>query len=322
MDLRQFASAVGAHRRVTAIGVAAAIALALLSYVRFSPFGSPMFEYRKPVLWGSKVTLQLTQEGFPEGRVQDRGSRRASLVALAPLYARLANTDPVRRKMRELGPIYGGVKVRPLVDDNNVSLPLIEISSFTFSNTRAPIRVRRQADAFIRFIAQEQRQNDVSPANRVVLAVVSGPSNPVVVVPRKLTLPVVVFLSMLIVTGAVILTLENRRRNEAGVEVTARPDGVPRSEFAGEAEHTYHQGAERPVTQVKAVGQMSRVSEDDPVTKPRAVALSRPIGTLGSGPAPDNGNPRQPDEPVAQEGASSGPAPGARQARAGRRRHR
>jgi hypothetical protein len=185
-----------------------------------------MLSYRKQSLWSSAITIQLTQRGFPEGRVIEQTDRRGALVQLAPLYARLANTSQVKERMRKLGPVPGKASAVSLVDENRLSLPLIQISSLTASDVTAVERVRRQADAFIGYISQQQAANHVSPANRVLLRVVNGPTTPEVVVPRKITLPVVVFMSMLVVTGGLILALENmqtrgRKPGEPGGEVRA-----------------------------------------------------------------------------------------------------
>jgi hypothetical protein len=209
MDLRQIGRAVAAHKLAAILGLTAAVAFAFLAYVRVSPFGDPVLSYRKQSLWSSAITIQLTQRGFPEGRVIEQADRRGALVQLAPLYARLADTAQVRKKMRKLGSIEGKVSTVPLIDENRSSLPLVQISSLTDTKASALERVSRQADAFIGYIAQQQAANHVTPANRVLLKVVNGPTTPEVVVPRKITLPVVVFLSMLIVTGGLILALEN-----------------------------------------------------------------------------------------------------------------
>src|SRR5262245_48122408 len=195
MDLRRLADAFRAHRLVTALGVGAAILLAFLAFVRVSPGGNPTFEYRRANVWGSAIAIQLTQEGFPEGRLQDVGQRRAARFAFRPLYARLATTDPVKQRMRRFGPVLGGARVDPVVDDNASSLPVIKISSFALTKAAAITRVQRQANAFMSYVAGQQRANNVAPANRVVLKVLSGPTKPAVIVPRKKTLPVVVFLA-------------------------------------------------------------------------------------------------------------------------------
>ena len=217
MDLRRLADAFRAHRLVTALGVGAAILLAFLAFVRVSPGGDPTFQYRRANVWGSKITIQLTQEGFPEGRVQDVGQRRAALIALTPLYARLATTDPVRQRMRRLGPVLGGARVDPVLDEHASSLPVIKLSSFALTKAAAVTRVERQARAFMTYIANEQRTNGVAPANRVVLKILSGPSKPAIVIPRKKTLPIVVFLAMLIITTGVVLVLENLRKAREGL---------------------------------------------------------------------------------------------------------
>jgi hypothetical protein len=112
-----------------------------------------------------------------------------------------------------------------LTDSNRSSLPLIEISSLATSKASAFDRVSRQADAFMQYISEQQTANRVASANRVLLKVVNGPTTPEVVVPRKITLPVVVFLSMLVVTGGLILALENAARGRD----SGSPDGDVRA---------------------------------------------------------------------------------------------
>jgi hypothetical protein len=248
MDLREIAAAVRAHKRIAVVGVLAAILLAFLAQVRVDPLGDPVLAYRKQALWTSKITLQLTQEGFYEGRVQD-APRRDALVSLAPLYARLANSDDVRRRMRELGPVYGGVDIDPLVDENRVSLPLLVIRAFALSPSKARTRAQRQAAAFGAHLAERQIANGVNPRNRVQLQVVSGPSRPAVAAGRKITLSVVIFLAMIVVTGALILVLENMRRSKASpaatggpasLEALREPEAAPAASASGESSAARH----------------------------------------------------------------------------------
>ena len=212
MDLRQVAAAFRAHRFATTLGVGAAICLAFLAYVRVDPFGDPTFQYRRSAVWASRITIQLTQQGFPEGQIGEISQESSGLVGLTPLYARLATSDEVKRRMHRTGPVYGGIKVVPLVDQNRSALPVISLTGFALTQAAAAKRVTQQAAAFTAYIAGQQRANSVKPRNRVVLRKLSGPSRPFVVVPRKITLPVVVFLSMLVVTTAFVLVLENLRR--------------------------------------------------------------------------------------------------------------
>ena len=287
MELHQLARAIKSHKGVAIGGVLAAILLAVLAQVRVSPFGDPMFTYRRHAVWSSKITVQLTQQGFPEGRVLQGGEQRDTLVALAPLYARLANTDQVRARMRRLGPIRGGIKIVPLVDDNQSSLPLLELRSFAFAKSSAESRVKRQADAFIGYIEAQQRANGVNPKNRVLLKTVKGPSSPKVVVPRKVTLSIVVFLAMLVVTGGVILALENLKRRGPKAALAGAEERPPLEAIAPtrEAEAPAKDEARRgPARGEPAVGQ----AEDAAAAAAAggaglSVAPSRPMRTLRSG---------------------------------------
>jgi hypothetical protein len=222
VDLRVFIQVVRRHKRAAILGVAAAFALAFFSYVRIDPQGSPMFTYRKSVLWGSKEVLQITQPGFYEGRVTADSSGRDALLDLAPLYARLANSDQVRQRMARGGPIYGGVDVNPVVDEtgNGLPLPLVEITAFTRSLQLAPQRASRQARAFIGYLRAQQAANGIPEGRRVSVSVIKGPTDPFIAVPRKKTLPLIIFMSMIIATGALVLVLDNlaSRRGARAVE--------------------------------------------------------------------------------------------------------
>ncbi len=211
MDIRAFIQIIRRHRLAAILGVVAAIALAVFSYARVDPFGSPMFAYRQSVLWGSKSVLQITQPGFYEGRVTADTNRRDALLELAPLYARLANSDLVRQRMRHAGPIYGGISVTPVIDSsgNGIPLPLVEMVAFTRNATLAQQRVQQQAQAFIGYLRARQIATGIPDKRRISVSLIKGPSKPFIAVPRKKTLPVIVFMSMLIATCALVLVLDN-----------------------------------------------------------------------------------------------------------------
>jgi hypothetical protein len=217
VDLRAFIVTLRRHKWAALIGLAVAIGLAFYSYVRVDPFGDPALTYRKSVIWGSNEVLQISQPGFYEGRVTADSTRRDALLELAPLYARLANSDQVRARMRRSGPILGGVSVDPVIQDagNGIPLPLIEITAYTRSAQLAPKRAAHQARAFIGYLQAQQIANGIPEQRRVTVSVIKEASKPFIAVPRKKTLPVIVFLSMLIATVALVLVLENmsNRRN-------------------------------------------------------------------------------------------------------------
>jgi hypothetical protein len=204
------------HRRVVAAGLGGAVLLALLSYVSVNPLRSPIFEHRQSSMWSSSMTLQVTQAGFPEGRIDTGGSDEQSSLAdpdrftsLAQLYVRLVKSDVVRARMSK--PIFGALVARTVTTDQDDPLPLIQLTAVSADPARALQRVRNQARAFSGYIRQNQAASGIPERKRVALKAVAGPTNPRVVTPPSKTLPLLVFLSMAIATIALVLVLENRR---------------------------------------------------------------------------------------------------------------
>jgi hypothetical protein len=211
VDLDRLVQSILRHRLVAVAGFGAAVVLAFLSYMSVNPFRSPMLEHRKEAFWASAVTLQVTQAGFPEGRTTvPTSADPGRLVGLAQLYTSLVNTDPVRKKMPR--PIYGSLSTEQLLTPQQDALPLLKLTAVSRSGAKSVRRARTQAAAFASFILANQARSKVPPKQRVELHVVSGPTKPRVVSPPSKTLPVLVFLSMLTATLALVLVLENRRR--------------------------------------------------------------------------------------------------------------
>jgi hypothetical protein len=114
--------------------------------------------------------------------------------------------------MKETGPVPGGVSVSAAVDtkgSTSTALPVIEIVAFTQTKDRAIERASRQARAFTAYIGSQQKANKIPVSRRIGLTVIKGPTDPAVVIPRKKTLPILVFLSILVMVAALIASLEN-----------------------------------------------------------------------------------------------------------------
>lgn len=278
MDIRLFITALARHKWIAVTGLLLAILFAVFSQVRVDPFGSPHFTYRKDVVWGSRVELQITQPGFYEGRVVGNAGGRP-LLELAPLYARLAVSDPVRVEMRKDGPVAGAVVANAVVDENGSGLPLIEVTAFARRPRLAYQRAGRQTRAFVEYLRAEQIANHVPERQRISVVPIKGPTAPAIAAPRKKTLAVVVFMSMLILTCALILVVDNvsRRRAEAAgpVDAEVEPEG-PRI-VSPERE-------EKPSERERAVRGIAS-QRDEPVEQERVRAVR---STLHGG-APPNG---------------------------------
>jgi hypothetical protein len=208
MDLPLFARVAGRHKIVTTVGLMAAFALAFLAYVHVDPRGDPVFRYRSQAIWASQIRLQIEEPGFVEGKTTGP-TRQGDLASLAPLYAQLANSDPVKRIMKADGPVPGGATASAIVDSSRASLPVIEIVAYTKVKNRAVERASRQARAFTAYISRQQTASKIPAKRRISLKVIKGPIAPHVVAPRKKTLPIVVFLSLLVMVAALVFALDN-----------------------------------------------------------------------------------------------------------------
>lgn len=69
----------------------------------------------------------------------------------------------------------------------------------------------RGKDAFLRYLKTEQAQAGIRQNKRVLVETINEPQRAQLIVPRKKTLPFVVFLAVLFATVALVFVLENLR---------------------------------------------------------------------------------------------------------------
>jgi hypothetical protein len=140
-------------------------------------------------------------------------------VGLAPLYAHIANGTAVEAMvLKRGGPLEGTYEVIPAADTSygNVSgLPALTVLGSADTPARALTITRRAATAFIRYLAQRQSQAHIPPSGRVDTQILNVPAPPQLIVPRKKTLPIVVFLGVLCATIATVFALDNARPTAA-----------------------------------------------------------------------------------------------------------
>ena len=225
MDFRLYADVVSRHRKVVAYGLGLAFVLALLAMVSIGPGG---IGYRQSEEWSSTSRIGVTQRGFPWGRLfaQDAESltpaeqaRRLGIPIADPnrfkdlafLYAELATSDPVRRVMLRSGPIDGEVAAEPVIAENGITLPLIDVTATAASSGEAIAIAQRAANALDRYVEQQQRSNRVPASDRVVLLKVLRAEEATLTKPRPKTIPVVVFLFIAAGTIGLAFLLENLR---------------------------------------------------------------------------------------------------------------
>jgi hypothetical protein len=208
------------------MGLALAIAAAVLSFIRVGPDG---VTYRQDELWASTARLGVTQHGFPWGRLfaekptsvgeptANQGLKDEIPIAnpdrfnaLAILYAELATSDPVLRSIRRDGSIRGQIIATPLRDnDSGVLLPLIDLTAISNSPRAAIELASREVNALQSYLEAEQLTNGVPSSDRVVLEEIARPTSARVFQPRSKTMPAVIFLAVMFATIGLAFVLEN-----------------------------------------------------------------------------------------------------------------
>jgi hypothetical protein len=245
VDLRAFAGVLGRHRGIVIGGVVVAVMLAILSY--YKPVldgGVPGLVPRKSETWQASETLFLTQPGFPAGRTQlpvvavkvgsqetqmSRFADPGKFTGLAPLYAKLANSDAVKTRAERAGPLPGKATAIPTADTSYGAvnpLPMVTIFATAPTPEAARSTAARISRAFQGYVVSSQTEAKIPDDDRVQIQVVNEAGDETLLVPRKKTLPIVVFLAILSATIALAFVRENTKRAPAAA---ATPD-------AGEAE--------------------------------------------------------------------------------------
>lgn len=229
MDLKVIGRVLVAHRTLMLFALVAAVLLATLSYYRVS-FGAglPKLEPRKAEVWQSQANVFLTEGGFPAGRrtipfvtkviggevvALPKYSDPSRFGALAALYARLAQSDEVRQLMQKGGPVGGTLRASPTADDarSKEPLPMVSLFGQAATSSGALATVTRGLDAFLTYVRTQQRAAGIPPDERIRLRVVNKPQPAVLIQPRKKTLPIVVFMAVLVGAIAAAFGLENAR---------------------------------------------------------------------------------------------------------------
>lgn len=234
MDLPLFGRVLWRWRLLVLAGVILAIALAVLSIAKVGfDGGMPTLTYRSSETWQARSTLLLTQQGlFPEGRsifppapvAQDgetpppypyAGTGR--FAELAPIYAQLAASDAVIGILRRSGPIRGSVDAIALQSPSNTPSPMISLFATGATPGDASDLVQRARIAFITFLSDRQTAAKIPPGQRVDVRVVRELMPPILLEPRKKTLPIVVLLAVVSATVGLAFVLENMRGRSATV---------------------------------------------------------------------------------------------------------
>ena len=238
MDLALYFRVLSRFRVLVIAGLVLGAALAFVSY-------------RQSEVFQADTLLLVTQRGFPQGRTVIPGGPAtgttstspanatayadpARFASLAALYAQLANSDPVQTAIQKgmthqerLTETLQATASVPDPSNPNGVLPFVDMQGLAESPATAKALSTRGANVLQGYIEGQQAANGIGPDDRVLLEVVKRPGKVLVVSGRKKTLPIAVFLTVLIAAIGAAFVLENVRprpvvrRSEENAEAAA-----------------------------------------------------------------------------------------------------
>jgi hypothetical protein len=235
MDLQLYLRVIWRFRVLVGVGFVLAVVLAVLSFARVSfAHGVPKLTYRQAQTYEADSIL-LVGQNVAAGTSSPDPSR---FSGLATFYAQLVSSDTVQSLIARQLPASERqtslVRAAASLPDPSVYngvLPFIAIQGFAERPNNAVDASFVGANVFMRYIAAQQANAGVRGANRVQIQLVKRPTEVRVVVPRKKTAPIAVFLAIMVSTLGAAFVLENLRprpKRSAGDEsaseasVTAR----------------------------------------------------------------------------------------------------
>jgi hypothetical protein len=248
MDLQLILRVLWRFKLLVVIGFLLAIVLAALSYIKLPTDGK--ITYRQTESWESLSQIFVTSKGFPWGSTGNRPEVPVApeklktdpnvldpvhLTGLAALYVRLATSDPVIKAIERDGPLNGTLAAYPVSSDDNGNgepLPMVTFAATAATPDAAQNLARRHVDAFVSYIEARQQRSGLPRKERVVVEVAKQPQPATLMVGRKKTRPMVVFVAVMIAVIGLAFALENIRPR---VRVLQGTDAGPRSREDGRA---------------------------------------------------------------------------------------
>jgi len=205
-------------------GLALASVLAVLAYGKPSFANGPTLTPRKAEVWQSESQVLLSQSGFPYG--QGLNPPQTSLAQLSPVYATLANGNIVKAEIHRAAPGPGTVKASEAVDvATSTSLPFVTLTTTAPTSTQAKRLADAAGSVFQAYVSRHQVREKIPPSERVQVSIVESGVNTKVIEGHKLTLPVLVFLAVLIATISIAFMRENVRNRQTSELRSVPADG-------------------------------------------------------------------------------------------------
>ncbi len=250
MDLHLFFRVIWRFKFLVIAGLLVAGVLATLSVFRIDLQDGYKLEYRQSEKWMSVATVLVTEPDFPLGRAvfeQDvppvssnqprnytpKFAPSSRFVELANVYAELVTGDAVRQVILKDGPLPGAIQAVPLVATNgsDAPLPMVSVRGIASTPKAAVVVAQRASAAFQEYLEAEQQRGAIPAEQRVLLLEVRHPAvqTALKVEGRSTTIPIVVFLTVMLAFVGLSFILENVRPRVRPVTAEVRPVRARRS---------------------------------------------------------------------------------------------
>jgi hypothetical protein len=238
MNLARHITVLWRFRAVVLAGLLLGIVLAVLA-----AYEVPSMERRGAETWSAESDVEVTQRGFPEGRVTlpspltDTGSTSAQpqngsqafgdpgrFVQLALYYAQVAVSDQVRERLPER-PAPGQIQARNVDATGNGQgwLPIIRLRT-TAATADGAIKLNQDTIAALtRYLKTNQSDSNTPDDERVQLRVLNQPAA-ALLSGRSLTMSFLVLMLCVLAAVAVAHILENLRPGREPEEFDIEPD--------------------------------------------------------------------------------------------------
>jgi hypothetical protein len=238
MDLSLFFSVLWRSKRLVFGGLFLGVVLAVLAY------GQPSFAGSKPKLvprgaevWQSESQLLIAQAGFPYGETSTPTTAPStSLNTLSPVYANVANGNLIQGEIRQQLGTVGTVKAMEVIDAAaSTNLPFVTFVANAPNGSLATKLAAGAAVIFQNYVARQQASAKIPRNRRVQLSIVESSTKPKLVEGHKLSIPILVFLAVMLSAISLVFLRENVRKARAAAQLERAPfDGAPYEEVADE----------------------------------------------------------------------------------------
>ncbi len=211
MDLGLFFAVLWRSKWLVLGGAVLGAVLAVLAYGTPSlAGGKPTLTPRATQVWQSESQLLISQANFPYRESPESSSPEQQMGSLSPVYANLANGNIVQAEIhRQLGPV-GTVKASEDVDLAASSfLPFVNIAATAPTQSGAVRLAQGAASIFLAYVTRQQATARIPADRRIRLSIVQSGAQAKLVEGHKLSVPLLVFVAVLIGVIAVVFLKEN-----------------------------------------------------------------------------------------------------------------